>query len=414
MLNDGKQYQHNFTNNYVSDASLQKPSAAVAQAISEYTSRELEKSVGQLSLVSRTSSGKQIKLAETTKYIKYTPISQGATGQEAPQRLVRIDEMQIDPLAPPQFKHKRIPRGAGSPFVTVMRSPQHKLTLKDQLSMKIPPCVSNFKNPKGYTIPLEMRLAADGRTLKQHTVNEKFARFSDALEITERQGRKEIQERAIIDNTLKFKENKRREEEGRKIAQVTREEKMRIIEGQMSGARKPKGEGLINDEDVDDGEKEVRDRIKRLREKEVVRDYRIEQAGLKRGKNHKEENRDISEKVALGQAQPTAVSGESLYDQRLFNQSSGMDQGMHDDEEYNLYSKPLFQDRSALNIYGYRKEEGDDEEEGEEKDLSKMMRSKRADVSKGGRGKPVEFERHDDSMFGMDNFVDKAEKKVHK
>ena len=28
---------------------------------------------------------------------------------------------------------------------------------------KIPPCVSNWKNAKGYTIPLDKRLAADGR-----------------------------------------------------------------------------------------------------------------------------------------------------------------------------------------------------------------------------------------------------------
>lgn len=33
------------------------------------------------------------------------------------------------------------------------------------LDWKIPPCVSNWKNSKGYTIPLEMRLKADGRTL---------------------------------------------------------------------------------------------------------------------------------------------------------------------------------------------------------------------------------------------------------
>lgn len=34
------------------------------------------------------------------------------------------------------------------------------------LDWKIPPSISNWKNNKGYTIPLEMRLRADGRTLK--------------------------------------------------------------------------------------------------------------------------------------------------------------------------------------------------------------------------------------------------------
>jgi SNW domain-containing protein 1 len=46
-----------------------------------------------------------------------------------------------------------------------MRSPPRKLTLQDQLDWKIPPCISNWKNAQGYTIPLEMRLSADGRTL---------------------------------------------------------------------------------------------------------------------------------------------------------------------------------------------------------------------------------------------------------
>ena len=30
----------------------------------------------------------------------------------------------------------------------------------------IPPCISNWKNNKGYTIPLDKRLAADGRGLQ--------------------------------------------------------------------------------------------------------------------------------------------------------------------------------------------------------------------------------------------------------
>jgi SNW domain-containing protein 1 len=30
----------------------------------------------------------------------------------------------------------------------------------------IPPCISNWKNNKGFTIPLDKRLAADGRGLQ--------------------------------------------------------------------------------------------------------------------------------------------------------------------------------------------------------------------------------------------------------
>ena len=48
-----------------------------------------------------------------------------------------------------------------------MHSPTRKVTVKEQQDWKIPPCISNWKNQKGYTIPLDKRLAADGRGLQQ-------------------------------------------------------------------------------------------------------------------------------------------------------------------------------------------------------------------------------------------------------
>lgn len=100
------------------------------------------------------------------------------SGQRSPRKnsqvpvstILRVQSVQLDPLEPPRFKHKRIPKGPGSPPPIMMRSPPRKLTVKDQLDWKIPPCISNWKNAKGYTIPLEMRLSADGRTL-QHVSN---------------------------------------------------------------------------------------------------------------------------------------------------------------------------------------------------------------------------------------------------
>jgi SNW domain-containing protein 1 len=111
-----------------------------------------------------------------------------------------------DPLEVSRFKHKRIPKGPGSPPPIMMRSPPRKLTVKDQLDWKIPPCISNWKNAKGYTIPLEMRLSADGRTLQHHTVNAKFAQLTDGLYIAERQSRKELEERNKIMKSIAYKE----------------------------------------------------------------------------------------------------------------------------------------------------------------------------------------------------------------
>ena len=48
-----------------------------------------------------------------------------------------------------------------------------------------------------------------------------------------------------------------------------------------------------------------------------------------------------------------------MYDQRLFNQTSGLGAGFGDEDDYNLYDKPLFADRTAASIYkNVRRETG--------------------------------------------------------
>ena len=111
-----------------------------------------------------------------------------------------------DPLAPSGFRHRKVAPGPGSPPPAVLHSPPKKLTVQDQLDWKIPPCISNWKNPKGYTIPLEMRLKADGRSLKHSTVNEKHGKFTNALYIAEIASRKELEERNDIQNKMAYKD----------------------------------------------------------------------------------------------------------------------------------------------------------------------------------------------------------------
>jgi SNW domain-containing protein 1 len=100
-------------------------------------------------------------------YIKYTPSQQGAAyASGAKQRIIKMQDMPVDPLEPPKFRHTKVPRGTGSPPVPVMHSPPRPVTAEDHANWKIPPCISNWKNAKGYTIPLDKRLAADGRGLQ--------------------------------------------------------------------------------------------------------------------------------------------------------------------------------------------------------------------------------------------------------
>jgi SNW domain-containing protein 1 len=75
--------------------------------------------------------------------------------------------MPSDPLEPPKFKHKRLPGGAPDAPVPIMHSPPRKLSVAEAAQWKIPPCVSSWKNAKGYIIPLDKRLANDGRGLQE-------------------------------------------------------------------------------------------------------------------------------------------------------------------------------------------------------------------------------------------------------
>jgi len=105
--------------------------------------------------------------------------------------------------------------------------------------------------------------------------------------------------------------------------------------------------------DLEEAKKE-RDALRHQRKRELERDRRMEVAGKKNSKSLRDEERDISEKIALGQAQPSAR--ETMFDQRLFNQTSGLDTGFGEEDDYNLYDRPLFTDRTAASIYKNVKE----------------------------------------------------------
>lgn len=72
----------------------------------------------------------------------------------------------------------------------------------------------------------------------------------------------------------------------------------------------------------------------------------MKKVGAERKKQIKKQERDISEKVALGQAQPS--NQELTYDQRLYDNAAGLEAGNSDSEGDNLYDKPLFTDRNQL------------------------------------------------------------------
>lgn len=142
----------------------------------------------------------------------------------ARQRIIKLQDMPADPLEPPKFKHRKVPRGPGDPPVPIMHSPPRPVTAKDQADWKIPPCISNWKNPKGYTIPVDSRLAADGRGLQETAVSDRFAAFTEALYTAEHKAREALHMRNKVQKEVLAREKEKKERELRELAQRARME----------------------------------------------------------------------------------------------------------------------------------------------------------------------------------------------
>ncbi len=102
-----------------------------------------------------------------------------------------------------------------------------------------------------------------------------------------------------------------------------------------------------NDSAEDEDARKIRDEMRQEKRREREREMRMNNMGAEQRAKQlaRQQNRDISEKVALGLAKPT-LSKESMLDSRLFNQES-LSGSFADDDAYNLYDKPLFHGSTA-------------------------------------------------------------------
>ena len=138
--------------------------------------------------------------APDSKIVSYTPLTGLSQKPSSNTRIVKITSRPVDPLENIKFKHRKIPHSNSSEPVPVMHSPQRKVTAQDQKNWKVPPCISSSKNPKGLVIPLDIRIMADGRNLKEYKANPNFSKFADVLFIAEKSARNEIEERTEYKN----------------------------------------------------------------------------------------------------------------------------------------------------------------------------------------------------------------------
>ncbi|KAG8237411.1 hypothetical protein J437_LFUL016227 [Ladona fulva] len=434
------------------DPALQKPTEEEIEENTERTRKALEKLTN-----SKITAAMPVRHAEKlgpAQYIRYTPSQQGVSfNSGAKQRVIRMVEAQKDPMEPPKFRHdqldllcfvsyvdlllfvllslinKKIPRGPPSPPAPVMHSPTRKVTVKEQKEWKIPPCISNWKNAKGYTIPLDKRLAADGRGLQQVHINENFAKLAEALYIADRKAREAVEMRAQLEKKLAQKEKEKKEENLRALAQKAREERAGIrtlaAVGQYLPCHVLTLVIMLAKSKKKDEEARERDQLRYERHKDRQRDRNLARAAPdKRTKLQRERERDISEQIALGMPSKGGPSGETQFDQRLLNQTRGMDSGFGDDEGYNVYDRPWREAGSlAQHLYRPTRNAGDRDAYGE--DLEKLVKTSRfipdkdfsgtdRSAAAASRSGPVQFEKEEEDPFGLDQFLTQAKRAATK
>ncbi|KAJ2905826.1 hypothetical protein MKZ38_004074 [Zalerion maritima] len=444
---------------------LSRPSAEAVAETSERTKTALANLVSG-AVAAQKPKNVNVQGRRDPTFVKYTPANQmGSSGAPKQDRIMKIVERQRDPMEPPKFKHKKIPRGPPSPPPPVMHSPPRKLTAEDQENWKIPPPVSNWKNPKGFTVPLDKRLAADGRGLADVTINDKFAQLSEALFMADRAAREEVQQRQKMKQRIAEKEREAKEDELRHLAAKAREDRLAAARGRASGRRARSGSASSrsrsssrspqprrrrhrsdsyssdsrsrsrSDSGDDEGSgsdtSSVRARIAGRRERQRSEERKLRQSRMGAERRMqvlaREQGRDISEKIALGIAKPTQ-SKEGMYDSRLFDQDSGFHAGINED---NPYDKPLFQAQNALSsIYSNRARagaggddgDGDYDEAAGDKEMNKITKQggrfgdalgkgvfKGSEVAEKRDG-PVQFEKEKQSdPFNVDKFFSEME-----
>ncbi|CRG94390.1 pre-mRNA-processing protein 45, putative [Plasmodium gallinaceum] len=301
---------------------------------------------------------KSIVNKKEEKYYRYIP--QNKLNNNLEERILKVVEKSTDPLDVSKFRHKKLPNVKNSPDYPLLRSPTRKLNKEEENDWKIPPCVSNWKNNKGYNIPLDKRIQSDNKKLNSVEVNENFAHLSEYLYVAEKKAREEIRMRNNIIKQKKLKE---------------KEQKENVLKNLAIQARKEKGfshSSIINE-----------------RKREIEREYKIEK-NLKKVKNY--ENRYVEEQIALNKV--NVSKNNNIHDISLFNINND-NTNTQDDDTYQIYDTSLFNNKTNSHIYKFSNER-----------LKKTLQK----IETRENTEPVKFIKDISDPFGLDSLLSEAKK----
>lgn len=184
-------------------------------------------------------------------------------------------------------------------------------------------------------------MATDGRGLQQPQINENFAKLSEALNLAARTAREGVETRNEMERRIA--KNKKIEEEKKMIELAQNARQARAQGNKVNESEEQHEEAKKRDEFrfvsfqlalvyLTNFRRDRLDDIRR--ERNLARNKPDALEKLKR-----DQDRDISEKIALGLPGVRNASNETQFDSRLFNQEAGLDSGGINDETYAVYSK---------------------------------------------------------------------------
>jgi len=365
--------------------SLARPSEEEVKATTERTQRALDLRLQQINNTAALKSKKDQK----PEYVKYTS-SNIMDDKPNSSRMIKIVDVQEDPMAPIKFKQKKQLARPPSPPAPVLHAPTRKATAEEQKQWYIPPAISNWKNPNGFTIALDKRLAVDGRDPNRENtngeVNKNFVNLANALDEADKKAREDIKIRNAMKKKLAEKENREKEEKLRLLAQKAREERMSGMNATSSNAI---------DYENDDAKK--RAMIREERRKKAEKELRMSRMGNEQKMKTMVKSlgdRDISERTQLGLAKPT-TSVENQFDSRLFSKSTQVT-----NSEDQVYDNPLFVQQAVNSIYKVSDSNMGTDPDAQLEDMANERRFEGLSGSTGTPAKagPVEFQKDDSNL----------------
>ncbi|AET39849.1 mRNA splicing protein PRP45 Ecym_5059 [Eremothecium cymbalariae DBVPG len=289
--------------------------------------------------------GSKIKRNESSGnsgYIEYRSKNLLSANSESTPHLIKVVDHAADPLHLSNFKIRSVyAPPIDEPPAPILHKTDANLSKEERQKWEIPAAVSSWKNPNGYTIGLDKRVALDARysdsRMGAHDINEGFVRLSEALGEADRKARQELKLKAEARKQLAEQESKMKEEQLRMLAQRAKEEREKKRAERFSG-------NIIHDE-------AARERaIKRdERRKEAEKDLNLSKLSVvdKLKALAHTQGRDISEKIILGAAKATEVS-ELQYDSQLLSRGANAAVKRSEDQ---LYDSPLFIQEAISSIY---------------------------------------------------------------